>query len=469
MSNPIFDNTSEPGNLGVGLVVCYSFDAQEGDLIDVFVDNLTDGGARRVSLQLLDRDGVIVLDSNASSFPGRDAAISRFEILNTGTYTLLVDGVGDTTGDYTVGLTNYTEAALTINDNQSIPDTLTFAGDGEAFTFDAQAGDLIDAFVDNFTDGGARRVSLELLDTDGVTVLDSDASSFPGRDVEISRFEIPNTHTDTDTGTYTLLVDGVGDTSGDYTVSLSFTGTNDNITGTPDDDILGGGAGNDTITGLAGNDNLTGGADNDLINGNGGRDTLLGGSGQDTLNGQGGPDFLDGGTTRDILRGGSGNDTLRGGAGNDNLFGNNGNDNLLGQSGKDRLFGGAGKDSLLGGGNNDTLNGGANNDTLKGGNGDDVLLGGTGIDRLFGNDGSDTFVIKKVSTADRIIILDYTDGIDVLGLSDGLTFGDLSIQNNNANTATLIKETSTNNTLAVLSLIDSSVINLDDVVSISGF
>ncbi|HHP7232770.1 MAG TPA: calcium-binding protein, partial [Xenococcaceae cyanobacterium] len=135
---------------------------------------------------------------------------------------------------------------------------------------------------------------------------------------------------------------------------------------------------------------------------------------------------------------------------------------LKGGAGSDRLNGGNNADSLIGAGGNDTLNGGAGRDTLKGGAGNDFLTGGKNVDLLFGNSGIDTFVIKRVTASDRIVIRDYTDNIDVLGLADGLTFADLTIINNQGNTATLIRETSTNSTLAVLSGIDSTVTNIDN-------
>lgn len=120
----------------------------------------------------------------------------------------------------------------------------------------------------------------------------------------------------------------------------------------------------------------------------------------------------------------------------------------------------------MSGNDNDILFGGAGNDILRGGNGNDILIGGTGRDRLFGDANNDIFVIEKVKTSDRIIIRDYADNIDFLGLSDDLSFDDLTITNNSASTATLIRETSTNNILAVLLDIDSTVttINNDDFI-----
>ncbi|QUY41438.1 Calx-beta domain-containing protein [Acaryochloris marina] len=191
----------------------YTFTAQSGDLIEAFVDNLTGG---RVRIRLLDANGVTVLDEQSSPLNARDVGVGEltslpFAIASTGQYTLLVDGVGDATGNYTVGLTNFTENAQTIADNQVVASSLDFAGDGEAYTFTAQSGDLIEAFVDNLTGG---RVRIRLLDANGTTVLDEQSSPLNARDVSIENFQIQNA------GTYTLLVDGVGDTTGNYILNF---------------------------------------------------------------------------------------------------------------------------------------------------------------------------------------------------------------------------------------------------------
>ncbi len=62
------------------------------------------------------------------------------------------------------------------------------------------------------------------------------------------------------------------------------------ITGTPDNDTLQGGAGDDTIMGGEGDDVLDGGGGNNLLKGGPGDDTLIGGTGNDTLMGEAGDD-----------------------------------------------------------------------------------------------------------------------------------------------------------------------------------
>ncbi|MEO0768064.1 MAG: hypothetical protein AAFY72_01310 [Cyanobacteria bacterium J06649_4] len=71
----------------------------------------------------------------------------------------------------------------------------------------------------------------------------------------------------------------------------------------------------------------------------------------------------------------------------------------------------------------DTLTGGLGNDVLMGGLGDDLLTGGEGDDIYRGNDGSDIFAIAPGEGRDTI--RDFEDGIDFMGLSNGLLFEDL--------------------------------------------
>jgi Ca2+-binding RTX toxin-like protein len=117
--------------------------------------------------------------------------------------------------------------------------------------------------------------------------------------------------------------------------------------------------------------------------------------------------------------GGNGNDTLTGTAGNDSLNGGNGNDSLIGNAGNDTLIGGNGTDFLVGS---------AGDDLLDGGNGDDTLTGGLGSDTLTGGNGQDIFVFASGEGIDTIN--DFSLASDKIGLTGGLTFGNLSFSGN---------------------------------------
>ncbi|WP_199350044.1 ExeM/NucH family extracellular endonuclease [Nostoc flagelliforme] len=150
-----------------------------------------------------------------------------------------------------------------------------------------------------------------------------------------------------------------------------------------------------------------------------------GSNGKDTLNGTSGRDELNGRNDTDILNGGNGNDTLNG---------DNGNDILLGQ---------------------------ISNDILNSGNGDDLLNGGQGQDTLLGGNGNDRFVLAAGEGSDTI--QDFKDGADLIALSGGLTFGQLTIAGNANNT--LIRVTETNELLATLNGVQTNVVTAIDFVA----
>jgi Ca2+-binding RTX toxin-like protein len=180
-------------------------------------------------------------------------------------------------------------------------------------------------------------------------------------------------------------------------------------------------------------------------------DVLLGISVRDIINGLAGDDrifSLDG------------NDSVNGGTGNDEIFGGSGDDVLTGGGGDDLLRGGEGKDKLNGGSGNDWLMGENGVDKLIGGGGNDILIGGSGNDRLTGNAGQDLFVLAQGQGKDTVT--DFQDGQDLIGLSGGLTYGNLSITQ--VTSGTQIAINGTGEILAVLTGINISQIATDDFI-----
>jgi len=120
--------------------------------------------------------------------------------------------------------------------------------------------------------------------------------------------------------------------------------------------------------------------------------------------------------------------TQTGGSGDDTLTGTEGNDLLNGRRGNDTLTGNAGNDTLIGGNGKDFLVGNAGDDLLDGGNGTDTLRGGLGNDTLTGGNRQDIFVFADGEGIDTIN--DFELGTDKIGLTEGLTFGNLSFSGN---------------------------------------
>jgi uncharacterized protein len=131
--------------------------------------------------------------------------------------------------------------------------------------------------------------------------------------------------------------------------------------------------------------------------------------------------------------------------------GGNGVDTLTGNEGDDNLNGGNGNDTLRGNGGNDTLRGGNGADILRGGGGDDLLKGGNGDDTLNGGAGRDTFVLTRNGNGTDTI-QDFTLGQDRIGLSGGLTLGQLTLANTSGSAAIRFGNT----TLALLPGVNAS-------------
>ena len=176
-------------------------------------------------------------------------------------------------------------------------------------------------------------LTLELLDSDGTTVLASADTGGVGQGESI-----PSTVL-TAGGVYYVRVTSPTDLVQTYQLDVTLAGGSGGPGGP------GGPGGN--VPGLIG-------------------DTLLGSSGQDTLVGSGDADLLNGGGGADLLKGRAGNDSLYGGGGNDLIHGGPGNDVLQGQGGIDSLHGDSGDDQLVWrlGDSSDLLDGGPDADLV---------------------------------------------------------------------------------------------------------
>jgi Ca2+-binding RTX toxin-like protein len=169
------------------------------------------------------------------------------------------------------------------------------------------------------------------------------------------------------------------------------------------------------------------------------------------------PDQLMGDDRSNAIYGKGGDDQLFGQGGFDVISGGGGNDRLSGGDGRDRLLGERGNDVLIGGSDNDTLYGGDGNDRLRGGSGNDILIGGDGDNVLVGGSGADGFVLSLGKDINTLMtywnnqskltlthyplwegindtIVDFQDGLDKLGLPAGVSFENLEILQQGANT-----------------------------------
>ncbi|GGA27072.1 hypothetical protein [Okeania sp. KiyG1] len=107
------------------------------------------------------------------------------------------------------------------------------------------------------------------------------------------------------------------------------------------------------------------------------------------------------------------------------IIGANDDDDLIGTTENNLIYGNRGDDIIQGLDGNDLLHGGKGDDRVDGGIGDDIIGGQMGDDILTGGAGGDMFEFR-FGYGDNIIT-DFEDGIDVIGLEDGLSFEQLTI------------------------------------------
>jgi Ca2+-binding RTX toxin-like protein len=131
--------------------------------------------------------------------------------------------------------------------------------------------------------------------------------------------------------------------------------------------------------------------------------------------------------------------------------GGNGKDTLIGTGGNDRMSGGNGADELYGRAGDDTLGGDGSD------NGPDLLDGGLGNDILTGGLGPDVFVLGAGNGTDTIT--DFKTP-DVIGLSGGLSFSDLTLSGNN------VILTSTSEVLATLVGVNATSLTASNFASV---
>lgn len=111
------------------------------------------------------------------------------------------------------------------------------------------------------------------------------------------------------------------------------------------------------IIGTELDDEIEGTPDNNLIIVFGGNNTVKGGAGNDCIVATGGFNLIDGDSGNDVIITGDSDDEVFGGSGDDIVFSSGGDDFLHGGSGDDTLIGGTGEDSIDGGTGKDTCEG----------------------------------------------------------------------------------------------------------------
>ena len=219
------------------------------------------------------------------------------------------------------------------------------------------------------------------------------------------------------------------------------------------------------------------------LDGGSGTDTLdfgnMGtqGSTELTLTGGGATNFenIDGGVGDNIIRGDASVNVLRGNRSTDTIYGGSGDDILSGSTAwSSSNDSDSNRQDAANDFNNDTddkLYGEAGNDLLIGTIGDNTLDGGTGTDTVYSGNGLDTIVTRTgdggSSLSDADVVVDFTDGSDIVGLS-GLNYSDLTVQQGTGSYSShvVVQETSTGEFLMIIQNQNISNINDNDFSAI---
>jgi hypothetical protein len=207
---PVQVSLTRPGQNGR-----FTFSGTQGQVVSGLVTNATIpgfcGGAYAFYLTLVRPDG-----SAQASVPscGGSVFLDRQTLATTGTYTLVLDPVGTSFGNATVALYTVVDVTGPIADGVGISVTLPTPGQNARFTFNGTPGQVISGLVTNATIPGnclSYAYYLMLVRPDG-----SNQGWIPscGSGVFLDR------QTLTTAGVYTLLLDPVGASTGNATVTL---------------------------------------------------------------------------------------------------------------------------------------------------------------------------------------------------------------------------------------------------------
>ncbi len=182
----------------------FTFKGQKGDVINLGLSSEIYNGAK---LSLLNPDGSELTSLfNSSSYGFEETG--DLTLTKTGTYTVIVEANDFGTGEYTLAWDKMqSKSATPISGVKgTLTGTIDFSIDQDNFTFKGKKGDVIDLALWNAT---SNSVTLQLLDPDGseLTSFSSYYSLRQSGDLTLTK-----------TGTYTVIVDGDGSSTGDYTL-----------------------------------------------------------------------------------------------------------------------------------------------------------------------------------------------------------------------------------------------------------
>ena len=194
---------------GIGQNARYTFSGTAGQQISLTLTNSTYTGCIALATSILKPDGT---NLGSTSICGASGFIDSMTMPVTGTYTVLVDPGGTTTGSVTLQLNTFSDISGTITIGTPLTVTTTGIGQNARYTFSGTTGQQISLTLTNSTYTGCIALATSILKPDGTTL---GSTSICGASGFIDSMTIPVT------GTYTVFVNPGGTATGSVTLQLN--------------------------------------------------------------------------------------------------------------------------------------------------------------------------------------------------------------------------------------------------------
>jgi len=220
VGTPLTASTSTAGQNAL-----YTFSGTAGQQMSMNLTSNTYTGCNAVVVSILQPSGSSV--GSAGACTSGTGFMDSIKLPVSGTYTVLVNPQGTTTGGVTVLLNTFTDITGTISVGTPLTATTTTAGQNALYTFSGTAGQQMSMNLTGNTYTGCNAVVVSILQPSGASV--GSAGACTNGTGFMDSITLPVT------GTYTALVNPQGTTTGSVTVLLNaFADVTGSITpGTP--------------------------------------------------------------------------------------------------------------------------------------------------------------------------------------------------------------------------------------------
>ncbi|MBZ5509240.1 MAG: IPT/TIG domain-containing protein [Acidobacteriia bacterium] len=187
----------------------YTFSGTAGQQITVNITNSTYAGCLSLTARVLNPDGSTL---GSTSTCGSTLLVDSLKLGSTGTYTVVIDPQGTSTGSANVVLNTFNDVTGTITAGTPITATTTTVGQNALYTFSGTVGQQISVNITNSTYAGCLSLTARVLNPDGSTL---GSTSTCGSTLLVDSLTLGST------GTYTIVIDPQGTATGSATVLLS--------------------------------------------------------------------------------------------------------------------------------------------------------------------------------------------------------------------------------------------------------